>query len=91
MNAENITADSIMRGIADLEVMKKTLGQSLRDARLELGVHRLKLSAAMKVPQEVIRQIESGDPKVSIDLHFTALLGLGVPSADIARLILEGV
>ena len=73
----------------EVRVLKRRLGRSLRECRQEMGITTVELSVALAVDPQVIRKAESGAPSVSIDLLLTSLIGIGLPTADIARLILE--
>ncbi len=75
--------------LANVQSMKKVLGRSLHDARLEMRVHVRDLATALGITTTALREAESGEEGTTIDLLITALLTLGLPPADIARMILE--
>ena len=67
--------------------LKLTLGENLKQRRLEQKLTQVELAKLLRSNQSRIAKMESGDPSVSIDLLVKSLLALGTTRKDIAGII----
>ena len=70
--------------------MKLALGETLRRARLRIGLTQVQVAALMKSSQSRVAKMEAGDPSVSLDLLVRALLILGMSSRDVGESLKTG-
>ncbi len=88
MKNDGKIAGSVERAQREMQELKRVLGESLKACRLEMGITAVDLSIALAVEPDVVRRAEAGDRAISIDILLTSLIGIGLPPADIAWLIL---
>jgi len=67
--------------------LKLTLGENLKQRRLEQKLTQVELAKLLRSNQSRVAKMESGDPSVSIDLLVKSLLALGTTRKDIAGII----
>ena len=67
--------------------LKLTLGENLKQRRLEKKLTQVELAKLLRSNQSRVAKMESGDPSVSIDLLVKSLLALGTTRKDIAGII----
>ena len=67
--------------------LKLSLSQALREERLRQEMTQVELAHRLGSSQSRVAKMESGDPKVTIDLLLKALLALGMTKDRIAEII----
>ncbi|GMQ79419.1 MAG: hypothetical protein BMS9Abin02_2007 [Anaerolineae bacterium] len=67
--------------------LKLYFAKFVKEVRKERAVTQARLAQSMGSSQSRVAKIENGDPAVSLDLIFRALLALEVPLSRIARII----
>lgn len=67
--------------------IKLTLGQRLKERRINQGLSQRELAKRLRSRQSRVAQMEAGDPTVSIDLLLRALFAAGAKKKDIAEAI----
>lgn len=67
--------------------LKISLGDPLRQHRLEQQLSQVELARIIRSSQSRIAKMETGDPGVSIDLLVKSLLALGASKKDLAKVI----
>ena len=67
--------------------MKMSLGEQLRKRRLAKKLTQVQLANEIGSSQSRVAKMEAGDPSVTLDLLFHALLALGASQRDLARAI----
>lgn len=76
-------------GLSDEELayieLKLALSQSLKERRQKKKLTQSQLAKMLKSSQSRVAKMETGDPKVSIDLLLRALFVLGATKKDVAR------
>ena len=85
------TSVAEMLGLSPEEValieLKLYFARSVKEMRKERGVTQAGLAGWMGSSQSRVAKIENGDPSVSLDLIFKALITLRVPLKKIASII----
>lgn len=67
--------------------IRLALSQELKESRKSHNLSQKALAKKMELSQSRIAKIESGDPSVSLDLIFRALLSSGTTRQEIAEVI----
>jgi len=67
--------------------MKLALARELETARREKHLTQKALAAKLKTSQPRVAMMEKGDPTVSLDLLFRALLALGIKPRKLAAVL----
>jgi ribosome-binding protein aMBF1 (putative translation factor) len=70
--------------------LKVSLSGAVRKSRIKRKLSQVELAHRMKSSQSRIAKIEAGDPTVSLDLIFRALIASGATTRDIQAAFVSG-
>lgn len=81
-------------GLTDEEArllkVRFSLVDAVRTVRARSGISQVELAGRMNSSQSRVAKIEAGDPSVSLDLIFKALIAAGASDGEIAKAVVGG-